>query len=112
MPRMVGLVLLMPRLRHPWDTLGGTIRTTKWGVGMLYRGARLSFGLIALAFAGSAHGTNGHGSRLPERSGNLEKLRNTRDVFEYWLLRFRAFGHVRTPPPVASRKQLFKGVAD
>ena len=46
------------------------------------------------------------------KSGDSEKLRNTLDVFEYWLLRFRAFGHVRLQPPAAGRKQSVNGVAD
>ena len=48
---------------------------------------------------------------MQARSGNSEKLRKTLDVFEYWLLRFRAFGHVRLQPPAAGRKQL-SGLGD
>ena len=47
-----------------------------------------------------------------ERHRDLEKLPNTLDVFEYLLLRFIAFGHVRRQPLAAGRKQSFKGVAD
>jgi hypothetical protein len=44
--------------------------------------------------------------------GVSEKLHNMLDEFEYLLLGFAAFGHLRCQPPVAGRTQPFKSLAD
>jgi hypothetical protein len=57
-------------------------------------------------------------SRAPERAfgdspvADSEKFRNALYKFQYLLLGFIAFGHLRRQPPTASTKQLFKGLAD